>query len=62
MEKEYVEYMEHERIQQVLWILSSFITPEGSKISHKNTKIHKITHTTYDTKLHISTHIHTIKR
>ena len=23
---------------------SSFITPEGSKISHKNTKIHKITH------------------
>jgi len=40
---------------------SSFITPEGSKISHKNTKIHKITHTKYDTKLHISTHIHTIK-
>ena len=29
--------------------------PEGSKISHKNTKIHKITHTKYDTKLHIST-------
>jgi len=23
---------------------SSFITPEGSKISHKNTKLHKITH------------------
>jgi len=22
---------------------SSFITPEGSRISHKNTKIHKIT-------------------
>jgi len=39
---------------------SSFITPEGSKISHKNTKIHKITHTKYDTKLHISTHIHTV--
>ena len=33
--------------------LSSFITPEGSKISHKNTK--------YDTKLHIGTHIHTVK-
>jgi len=30
-------------------LLSSlFITPEGSKISHKNTKIHKITHTKYD--------------
>ena len=43
-------------------VLSSFITPEGSKISHKNTKIHKITHTKYDTKLHISTHIHTIKQ
>jgi len=43
-------------------MLSSFITPEGSKISHKNTKIHKITHTKYDTKLHISTHIHTIKK
>ena len=41
--------------------LSSFITPEGSKISHKNTKIHKITHTKYDTKLHISTHSKTIK-
>ena len=41
---------------------SSFITPEGSKISHKNTKIHKITHTKYDTKLHISTHIHTVKQ
>ena len=34
-------------------ILSSFMTPEDSKISHKNTKIHKITHTKYDTKLHI---------
>jgi len=41
--------------------LSSFITPEGSKISHKNSKIHKITHTKYDTKLHISTHSKTIK-
>ena len=42
--------------------LSLFITPEGSKISHKNTKILKITHTKYDTKLHISTHIHTVKQ
>ena len=41
---------------------SSFITPEGSKMSHKNTKIHKSTHTKYDTKLRISTHIHTIKQ
>ena len=40
---------------------SSFITSEGSKISHKNTKKHKIIHTKYDTKLHISTHIHIIK-
>jgi len=31
--------------------------PEDSKISHKNTKIHKITQTKYDTKLHTSTHI-----
>jgi len=42
-----------------LGLSSSFITPEGSKISHKNRKIHKITHTKYDTKLHISTHTHT---
>ena len=31
--------------------------PEDSKISHKYTKIHKITHIKYDTKLHTSTHI-----
>jgi len=46
----------------IIIIVSSFITPEGSKISHKNTKIYKITHTKYITKLHTSTHIHTVKQ
>ena len=43
---------------------SSFITPEGSKISHKNTKIHKITHKIWHKIIHKYTHTYskTIKK
>jgi len=50
------------KMQDIIIKCMMFIMPEGSKISCKNIKIHKIIPTKYDTKLHISTHIHTIKQ